>query len=384
MKTINKAILGLALTAVGLFWLGNANAVPSFAAKYDKKCSYCHTAWPQLNKKGRDFKERGYRLKEDLKDTSPRAPYSEQGTFPISAMLISRPYDKKDSGEAKVRAIHEAEIFIAGTINKEISGFFEIEAEDETGFEPELGSIALSYRFNDYANVQAVWGPAFWYDGYGLLGDHFRMTRGHVPLIDQAFGGADGDNGLRGSRQSLNFTGRGGPVFYGLGVANGVAGDPEGEEPTVGGHAKVAFDIKDIATIGLFGLAGEDPATNREYTRTGIDFQGDFADARVQAAYVAATDDNATNTAEDENSAMTLQGFYTFKTKEGKPTFVPLVRFDSYEQNDGNDEYQELTLNVTYYLKENVKAYVEYWNQMDAPDGVDKDSRVTLQAYVGF
>jgi hypothetical protein len=77
MKIINKALLTLTLTMVGIFWLSNANAVPSFAAKYEKKCSYCHTAWPQLNKKGRDFKERGYRVKEDLKDTSEKAPYFE-------------------------------------------------------------------------------------------------------------------------------------------------------------------------------------------------------------------------------------------------------------------------------------------------------------------
>jgi len=384
MNIINRALVSLLVTGAGCFWLSNAYAVPSFAAKYEKKCSYCHSAWPQLNKKGRDFKERGYRLKEDLKDTSPKTPYFEQGSFPVSAMLISRPYDKKDSGEAKVRAVHEVELFIAGAIDNHLSGYIEIEAEDEEGFSPEIGALALSYRFNNYATVQAVWGSAFWADGYGLLADHFRLTRGHVGVIDQSFGGADNDGSLRSKRQSLNFTGRASSVFYSLGVANGVAGDAEGEEPTFGGHAKVAFDMGDVATVGVFGLVGEQPDTDREYTRSGIDFQGDFSNSRIQAAYVAAADDNVTKSDEVKNNALSLQWFHTFKTKDGTPTFVPVVRFDSYEKNDGNDEYQDMTLNLTYYMKENVKGYVEYWNQTDAPDGEDKDSRITLQFYVGF
>lgn len=387
MKIMKKTLLSIMLISISMLWLSNASAVPSFAAKYEKKCSYCHSAWPQLNKKGRMFKERGYRLKEDLKDTSEKAPYAEQGAFPISALLISRPYDKKDSGEAKVRAIHEAEIFIAGAINNHISGFFEIEAEDENDFAPEIGPIVLSYRFNDYANVQAAWGPAFWADGYGLLGDHFRLTRGHVAVIDQAFGGADGatnSGSLRSSRQTINFTGRADDVFYSLGIGNGQAGDAEGEEPTFGGHVKVAYDINEMATVGLFGLVGDQPATDRGYLRSGIDFNGKFGDSNVQAAYVAAADDNATNTAEEKNSALSLQWFHTFKTKDGSPTYVPIVRLDTYEQTDGTEEYKDLTLNLTYYLKENVKGYVEYWNQVDAPDGISKDNRITLQLFVGI
>ncbi len=47
---------------VGAFWVSSAQAVPNFARQYDKKCSYCHSAWPQLNAKGRQFKELGYRI----------------------------------------------------------------------------------------------------------------------------------------------------------------------------------------------------------------------------------------------------------------------------------------------------------------------------------
>jgi len=66
------------------------------------------------------------------------------------------------------------------------------------------------------------------------------------------------------------------------------------------------------------------------------------------------------------------------------PTWVQLVRLDNYERNDSTHEYNELTLNVTHYLAQNIKAYIEYWNRFDTPTGIDKDNRLTLQLYVGL
>jgi hypothetical protein len=146
-------------------------------------------------------------------------------------------------------------------------------------------------------------------------------------------------------------------------------------------------DANTTCAIATQSVDSTSDVPERDFTRFGIDFQGDIAGARLQAMYVSAEDDtygNGVITGSQKNTAIALQGMYIIKTKEGTPTFVPLVRFDSYEKNDGKDEYQDLTLNLTYYMKENVKGYVEYWNQLDAPDGVDKDSRVTLQLYVGF
>ena len=58
---------------------------------------------------------------------------------------------------------------------------------------------------------------------------------------------------------------------------------------------------------------------------------------------------------------------------------VPHVRFDSYEESDGKDEYKELTLNVGYYFTENIKGSVEYRTQTDKSDDVMRDNRITIQ-----
>ena len=141
--------IGLAISLIALFSLSLVNsvyAVPGFARQHGVPCSSCHTAWPQLNETGRQFKELGYRYPEDLEEEKSFSDLFEDG-FPISAVLVARPYDKKENGNRKIRALHEAEIFVAGAIGTNWSGFMEIEAEDETDFKPEIGSGTLSYNY---------------------------------------------------------------------------------------------------------------------------------------------------------------------------------------------------------------------------------------------
>ncbi|MBL1277266.1 MAG: hypothetical protein COB30_014375 [Ectothiorhodospiraceae bacterium] len=382
MRRLQNVMAMGVVSIAGMLMMGSVHAVPSFATKYEKNCSYCHNAWPQLNAKGRKFKEQGYRFKEDLKAEANTTPYYEAGDFPISGMFISRPYDNKDSGERQIRAIHEVELFIAGTMGNKISIFTEIEAEDETDFAPEFGSTALSYRFSKEATLQMTYTQANWADGYGFLGGHFRLTRGHVAVIDQAFGGVDGS--LRSKRQNVALTGRvaGDKLFYNVSIG-GIAGDAEGEEDT-SINARVAFDIKKNIMVGGYILSGE--AASMDFNRTIIDAQADLEDIRIQAAFAMAEDDTTAGT--DKNNAFSLQAYNTMKTKKGMPTWVQLVRFDSYERSYGDSEndgeYRSLTLNLTHYLAQNVKAYVEYWDLFDTPAGVDKDNRLTLQLYVGL
>ena len=167
MKLVNKGVLCVALSMIGASWFGSAQAVPAFAHKYEKKCSYCHTAWPQLNAKGRKFKEMGYRFKSDLRGENKDAPYLEG--FPIGAIVVSRPYDKKSSGDRELHGVHEAELFIAGAVDKNISTFLELEAEDEADWNVEFGHAVLNYRHDDAVNVQLSWGPLFFADPYGTI-----------------------------------------------------------------------------------------------------------------------------------------------------------------------------------------------------------------------
>jgi len=380
MRNIN--LVSMISVVVLMFSFTNAaNATPSFASKYEKKCSYCHNAWPQLNAKGRVFRERGYRFKEDLKGKS--SPFLEQGSFPISVLMNSRPYDKKKSGKRKLRALQEVELFIGGAIDKNISAFFEIEAEDDkNSFAPELANMAMSYRVNELVNFHASYAPSLWADSYGFLGSQFRITRNKVGYISQSFGGANGK--IRDRSQNFEISGRLDKLFYIAGVS-GDNGDSEGVNSS-GINARVAYDITKSIMLGAFLQTGEtSPITpQRSYSRNGIDFQADIGNSRIQAAYVAAEDDDVTATQVLKNNAYSVQYIYHVKTATGSPTFVPVVRLDSYEKSNGNDKYQEVTLNLTYYIKENFKTFIEYWDQVSVPGTVEADNRTTLQFSIGF
>jgi mono/diheme cytochrome c family protein len=52
----------------------NAQAVPAFARKYNVDCTYCHTAWPQLNRTGYIFRRLGYRMPWEVPTHSAQEP----------------------------------------------------------------------------------------------------------------------------------------------------------------------------------------------------------------------------------------------------------------------------------------------------------------------
>ena len=67
-----------------------------------------------------------------------------------------------------------------------------------------------------------------------------------------------------------------------------------------------------------------------------------------------------------------------------RPTWAPLLRYDTYEESNGTQECKEAVLNPAYYFIQNVKGSVEYMKQLDVPAGVVEDSRFTLQLLAAF
>ncbi|PKG81083.1 hypothetical protein CXF85_20195 [Colwellia sp. 75C3] len=347
-------------------------------------CSSCHTAFPQLNQFGRNFKEAGYRIDGIKNDfiLSPR--FSLDKSMPISAVLVARPYDKKESGDKKVRAIHEVELIFAANITNDWSIFFELEAEDETNFEPVIPLAVLTYNYSKAINLQFSYGDMFFSDPYGFLGDHFRMTRGHVKVIDEAFGGADNGGKLRSARQNVSTYGRVFErLFYSVALSGG-SDDTEGEDANIW-SGRLAFDVTDQLMIGGLIVDGTEAESNRGFSRIGIDAQFDYEQLRIQGAFINATDDDI-DMSEQDNIAYSIQAMYRLVTSNNDQ-WVPLIRLDNFEKNDGNDgndEYTELTANLSWYFSENSKVYLEYWKQLDVPTTKDEDSRLTLQAVVVF
>lgn len=373
-----KTFLSLLTALIGITWFAPAHAIPAWARKYETSCSTCHSTWPNLNSFGRQFKENGYRVARGEDSNAEKVgDFKIKSVFPISAVLVSRPYDKKGSGNSKIRALHEIELVVAGPMADKFSGFFELEMEDEALDVPVAGggggtvSIpgfqwtvmphgAFTYNASPTVNISMAWAPVYWVDPYDTYTDSRRLTRGASSAVSSAFGGLDST--LATPRQQVTISGR--PVsklFYYLGVS-GLGGDTEGDDPQ-SFMGRLAYDFSPGAMVGLLAISGTDTGTG--YTRSGIDTQVDVSNFRITGVYLNA-DDGGTS-----SYAGYLQGLYTFKNSDGMPTWVPLFRWDT---DDGVNAY---VASLTYYISPNVKGFLEYWD--DATD-----NRATLQFSASF
>jgi len=367
----------------------DASAIPAFARKNNMTCSSCHTAFPALTERGRQFKESGYRFPgSSFGDTKLTDNLQFDKTFPISAALISRPYTDTKSGTSEIRAIHEGELYIGGELSDNLSGFLEVEAEGEDGFGLVLSSATVTYSNSKAMNVQIGYGPSMMADPYDTYADMRRLTATHYELLNQTFGNADNSDKLRHSRQQVSMYGR--PtnnLFYNVGVG-GLTEDKVGSDSSII-FGRLAYDISPGMMIGALVLNGTCELSDcttatqaRKFSRLSMDGQFDIGNIRITGVYMQAKDDTDAG-GEVSNNSYYLQGFYRFM-ENGRPTLVPLVRLENYEKNNGQDNYSLLTLNLSYYFDENVKGFIEYRDTYDTPAAVATDNTTTVQLEVVF
>jgi hypothetical protein len=366
-----------------------AYAIPPFAKKHSLSCTDCHTAFPKLNSFGRDYKARGYRLEEEDfgEDQKIAEDLVLEKSFPITVLAKGYAFDKKEGADAKTRGLHELEIMIGGNVFKNISVWAEIEAEDENDFSPEIEIGVLGFHISPYANISIGYSPYFWNDPYDTLADWGRrMTRGHKAPFDITSSYSSGVL-LREPNQFVSLYGKANNVYYSVGYHRDLD-DPEGE----GGEdisARAAFEITpkigdldsniSFGGFGVFGKQGGRGDEGIDFNRYGFDLQAEIGDSlNVLFVYLFANDELTLGSGVDEkNNSFYGELFWVFYNKRKSPSFVPLVRIENYQKNDGEIDYMDLSLNLSYYLAQNVKLSLEYWTNLSVPDGIEKGNRIT-------
>ncbi len=390
MKKLQKILLSSAILILLFICLPQtAKAIPAFAKKHNLKCTACHTVFPKLNGAGREYKTNGYRLSEELEGEVQRNQVIADDLvldkqFPMSGLIKGYLYDKKKDKDAKTRSFHELELFVAGNVFKNISAWIEVEAEDENDFSPGVEMGIVSFHLSKYANIQAGYGPYFFSDPFDTLADWGRrMTRSHKAPWDYTKNYASGVR-LRSATQFISLFGRAEGLFYSVGYHRDT-GDPEGE----GGEdvsARVAYEFSpefgDTAaniSIGGFGVFGmQNKATEVDFTRIGVDLQVEIGESfNLLGAYLASKDDLPGNLEEKNNSFYGEMFWVFYNTALNSPSFVPLVRIENYERANGDISFTDISLNLSYYVTQNVRLSVEYWSNLSTPDGVDKNNRIT-------
>ena len=79
-RMIAKGLLLGSAVGVLLLVAADAEAIPAFARKYKVGCNVCRTVYPQLNRFGRDFRDNGFRMPDEVqallkKNSSPVASH---------------------------------------------------------------------------------------------------------------------------------------------------------------------------------------------------------------------------------------------------------------------------------------------------------------------
>jgi len=176
--TIRFGIKGIMKSSItNLFFLfaflilnvNQVNAVPSYARQTGMACAACHTAFPELNAFGRQFKLNGYTLstlknieasddKEKVKlSLSPIAPLSGMVMTSFSHLASKLPGSQNDNVEFP----QQLSLFYAGQITPHIGTFIQIT------YDAQGGAIGLDNTDIRYSNHFAL-GEKDWTYGFTL------------------------------------------------------------------------------------------------------------------------------------------------------------------------------------------------------------------------
>ncbi len=357
-------LLPLLVLVAGVLCAPDTEAIPAFARENGLACSSCHSAVPYLNANGRDFKETGY---------------TEPGKgVPISARLKGYIFDDSDGSDSQIRSIHEVEILSGGKFADKGSWFLEVEGEDEDNFSTAAAGT-FSWHQNRQLNFSFGIGSIFHPDPYNSLADGGRrLTVAHKTPLNV---GSSVDARFRKDAQYASVWGRSGQFFY-LASFSAGNGNPEGVDPN-NILGRIAYDFNDDMMVGGFYFDGEDVGGMYDLSRWGIDWNLAFNNLYIVGMFMNAQEELMGGGPTNDNNAGYVEVFFT-QQRDDRPFFVPLVRYDFTEANDGVDQISSITAQLGVYVRENFKLALEYTTETDQVPGVPESDRTTLMADVVF
>ncbi|MEI6805838.1 MAG: hypothetical protein WCK49_04960 [Myxococcaceae bacterium] len=261
----------LVLVLSGFSW--NALAIPAFARKFNVTCTTCHTAFPMLNKTGRTFKERGYRLPDEdgniTEEMQNRLKISDSLVLEKMLPLAIRAQTiGVDLGAAnpdgsgiqnQFTPINDLALLAFGNFFQYSS--FMIIAEAGA---PDAAASATAFDFgvtarfathpSVYFNLASGYAPLFAIDPYpSLMSVDDPITIHDRKILKIKFA----DDKTLSFSDPMPFAavyGRAGKLYYSASLTSG-RNTIAAINPRVG-QARLAFDLTDTLQIGAFGVGG--------------------------------------------------------------------------------------------------------------------------------
>lgn len=390
------------LVGMDLIWTSEAQAIPSWARKYEQPCTMCHyPAVPRLNTLGHQFRQAGYRMPDDFnKDISAEnvSHYvSARGRGRYAYINFEDKEERGKNNESEFRW-NDTTLFYAGPVGTNYAGFAELEweAEDE---------IALT------ASISGVWGQP----------DHFTTLRvGQFHTLSRVgFGGFDRPTGIstpairsahltKDVEFTLGADQRGVELahVFQLGflpersrliaqVTNGVNDEGGGTEGEMDAQKDYMLAFEQILGDRASGFTllyyhGTYHSAEDLSTENRIGFQrygGTFAwilpmGFEIQGGYIRSADDPAAEGADEiAGNAFYLELEQYFAALE----LTGLARYDFVDPNDDSDAKDDRTTTITVGLVKPLQDWlrlaVEGWaKSQEAPAPAEETTDYTAVA----
>ena len=294
-------IMGSALAGL-LIAPSPAHAIPAFARQLGVQCTQCHTAYPQLNAFGREFKLTGYTLSEGLVPWYKNFSLMTEPSFTHTRVGLSDP--PGDFGANDNVAFTQTSLFFGGKIAGKLGAFVQA-TYDGVGGAFSWDNADLRYAdttsvagkplvfgvdLNNNPTVQDLWNttPAW---SFPFSSSGLAPTPAASPLI-QGLGGQVAGLGGYGLWDDLLYLELDGYQTLGDRTLRAVGVSSDDVSAKIDGTApywRVALQHQwgpHYLSGGTFGIAaktfpgGERSASNDRFTDVGLDLQYQYDAAR--------------------------------------------------------------------------------------------------------
>lgn len=395
------------LSLINLFLLlpQDAEAVSQWARKYQVDCTTCHASFPRLNHFGEKFMRNGFQWPDDEPDgdTAGKDKVSDNlfvdkvanwlgGRLSLTP-LIYRTNDVTIDGEKEnslnIGNPNWLQLFVAGTIFKNVSIFIEQEFEED-GSKFSWFHLFLTNLADTYVNFQV--GKLSPVD-FTPFPDRLRMWQSSNVLNVKSSGGK-GQNSvtIRQSRPGIQYYGYKGPLLWFAGIDNGKDSSDLDRQKNFWAGLRYDFLGKAMSqfegsSVGFHYYSGTDTADSakarieNDFSRYTFSANVRYKDnIDVQATYQIAKDDNyelAADPVETEFQGLTISGAYW-----SYPFYVVL----QYDQITSDDipglETKKLSPSIWFFMRENFKAGLAV--RFDVSDAEVKKHEYALQIRTMF
>ncbi|NOY52705.1 MAG: hypothetical protein GXP58_03685 [Deltaproteobacteria bacterium] len=405
-RLFQGAVLALFVFSVTLVMVsGDAEAIPTFARKYNVECSMCHTIVPKLNRTGYEFRLAGYRMPDQIGEDA--SSNFKLGNF-FSARIQAGYKYTNHNDHAKNSDWNNSDLYfkeftmypLSGSWGKNFGSLAEISMAP--GDSPELENAYVRYvNGNKDAWWQARAGLMHAWEGFGASDRPLGLSRpmfqtnsgagAFTPWTDEMAAEVGYNMATTGTsvalRMSNGITQDGGPAQS----IQTAGGDTFKKDSSITGHNDKSYSlvvnqfINDDSAMTLYYYRGNVPytATNKDtFTRFAAyaNFWALPDQLNLLAGYGWGKDDLADSSAVDLGKS---KGYFVETDYHVSPTFALAARFDKWDPSNKNsdDKVSAITLSGNVFTMEGLQLISEYQHKKSdvTGGGNDKDDSINLR-----